>query len=610
MPAQGLSLDAWLAQIEAYSPQEIDLGLDRVTTLLQRLDLVLPQTVFHVAGTNGKGSSVAMLESLLRTTGARVGSYTSPHLLRYNERMRLGGVAATDAQIIAAFERIESVRNDVPLTYFEFGTLAAMLVFTRTDIEIAVLEVGMGGRLDAVNAIEPTAGLITNVSLDHCAWLGDDIETVAGEKAGIMRAIKPVIFAARDLPAAITEHADAAGSRLIAAGRDYQWSIDGDRWSWRGVNHELHDLARPSVPGDMQIQNAAGVLALLEAAGFDTLLKADVIDGAFGNLHLAGRMQSVGEHWLLDVAHNPAASDALADAMRVRNVAGSMSVILGMLDDKDVEGFVAPLSGVVDQWIAVTAGSPRAVPAGELARRVANATNCPCLISNCLPDAIEYARDGASPDDRILVTGSFYVVGAALELLERPKGRSNSLYSRGKGTLMDRALKERIIGAIILVLFVVLVVPVFLDGRASDGEMISEHVPLPGQSGEQYRTVVLNRDRTEPVPAAVADNGSMQAGKVSADVKREPASAPIVAATSPTGMWAVQLGSFSKRENAERLAAELKELKFAAFLSQSPTESGGLHRVRIGPLKDRESADAMAGRLQKAGHKGQVVPVL
>jgi dihydrofolate synthase/folylpolyglutamate synthase len=414
MRTDSLSLDEWLAQIETYSPREIDLGLERVETLLQRLDLVLPETVFHVAGTNGKGSSAAMLDALLRTIGARVGCYTSPHLLRYNERIRLGGVEATDAQIVAAFELIESVRGDVPLTYFEFGTLAAMAVFATAGIEIAVLEVGMGGRLDAVNAIEPMAGLITNVSLDHCAWLGDDIEAVAREKAGIMRAIKPVVFAARDIPSAIIERADAEGSRLIAAGRDYQWSIDGDRWSWLGVNHALHDLARPSMPGDIQVQNAAGVLALLEAAGFDTLLSTDVIDDALGRLQVSGRMQTVGENWLLDVAHNPAASDALADTLRGQKTAGSTIVILGMLDDKDVEGVVMPLSDQVDQWIAVTADSSRATPAEELARRVANTSKRPCLISNSLPDAIEHARDSAGTDGRILITGSFYVVGEAL----------------------------------------------------------------------------------------------------------------------------------------------------------------------------------------------------
>jgi len=419
MHTHGLSLDEWLAQIETFSPQEIDLGLERVETLLRRLDLVVPETVFHVAGTNGKGSSAAMLDALLRTTGAKVGCYTSPHLLRYNERIRLGGVEATDAQIVAAFELIESVRGDVPLTYFEFGTLAAMAVFAAADIEIVVLEVGMGGRLDAVNAIEPTAGLITNVSLDHCAWLGDDIEAVAREKAGIMRANKAVVFAARDLPSAITERADVVGSRLIAVGRDYQWSIGGDRWSWRGVSHSLRDLARPAVPGDIQVQNAAGVLALLEAAGFDTLLRTEVIDNMLGRLQLAGRMQAVGKNWLLDVAHNPAASDALSDTLRAQKTAGSTIVILGMLDDKDVEGVVTPLSDHVDQWIAVTADSSRATPAAELARRVANASNRPCVISNSLPDAIEHARDSAGTDDRILITGSFYVVGEALELLER-----------------------------------------------------------------------------------------------------------------------------------------------------------------------------------------------
>ena len=427
MHTHGLPLDEWLTQIEAVTPHEIDLGLERVDALLQRLDLDLPGTVFHVAGTNGKGSSVAMLESMLRTTGARVGSYTSPHLLRYNERICVGGIAATDAQIIAAFELIESVRGDVPLTYFEFGTLAAMAVFSRADIEIAVLEVGMGGRLDAVNAIEPTAGLITNVSLDHCAWLGDDIEAIAGEKAGIMRAIKPIVFAARDRPSTITERADVLGSRLIAAGRDYEWSIDGDRWSWRGANHELHNLARPNVTGEIQIQNAAGVLALLEAAGFESLLRTDVIASALGDLQLPGRMQSVGQNWLLDVAHNPAASAALADALGEQKVAGTTSVILGMLDDKDIEGVVAPLSGHVDQWIAVTADNPRATPARELARRVANATHRACLIADSLSDAIEVARDRAGPNDRILVTGSFYVVGA---VLERLKGTpTDTLYS-------------------------------------------------------------------------------------------------------------------------------------------------------------------------------------
>lgn len=415
MPTDGLPLDDWLAQIDSYSPQDIDLGLERVETLLQRLDLDLPETVLHVAGTNGKGSSVAMLESLLCTSGARVGCYTSPHIFRFNERIRIDGVAATDTQITAAFELIESERGDVPLTYFEFGTLAAVAIFADAKVRIAVLEVGMGGRLDAVNAIEPTAGLITNVSLDHCAWLGGDIEAIAGEKAGIMRTDKAVVFAATEPPLAITEHAAATGARLIIAGRDYEWSIDGDRWTWRGVNHVLQGLARPSVPGDIQIQNAAGVVALLEAANFDALLKNDVIDHALDDLQLVGRMQTVGKNWLLDVAHNPAASRVLADTLREQVVAGSTVAILGMLDDKDVEGVVAPLAESVGAWIAVTADSPRAIPAGELARRVANATDRPCLIAADLSSAIGHARGITGPDDRVVVTGSFYLVAPVLE---------------------------------------------------------------------------------------------------------------------------------------------------------------------------------------------------
>ena len=217
MQSYGRSLDEWLARLETFSSQEIVLGLECVEVMLQRMDLNVPRIVYLVAGTNGKGSSAAMLESILRRTGSRVGCYTSPHLQRYNERIRIDGVDANDAQIIAAFESIDALRADVPLTYFEFGTLAALHVFAQTDVEIAVLEVGMGGRLDAVNAIEPTASLITNISLDHCAWLGDTIESIAAEKAGIMRAAKSVVFAAPDMPQAIVTSAKSLGARLVAA---------------------------------------------------------------------------------------------------------------------------------------------------------------------------------------------------------------------------------------------------------------------------------------------------------------------------------------------------------------------------------------------------------
>jgi len=412
-------LDNWLARLEKCSPEEINLGLERVELVLRRLNLELPDTVFHVAGTNGKGSSVAMLESLLLQTGVCVGAYTSPHLLRYNERIRINGCDVTDETIVAAFERIETVRDDVQLTYFEFGTLAALVVFADADVDTAVLEVGLGGRLDAVNAVEPTAGLITNVALDHCEWLGDDIETIAREKAGIMRANKPVVFASLQRPAAIDKRAQVCGARLIAAGRDFDWSLEDGQWSWQGVQRSLEHLRRPSLPGNIQVENAAGVLALVEAAGLKDLLRADVVNAAFAGLHLRGRMQSIvaDGNWLLDVAHNPAAAKVLCSTLRDLKIAGKTIAVFGMLDDKDVTGVLAELGSEVDHWIAMTATSPRAIVATELARRVANATNRGCLAAQSLQQALDHARALAGPEDRILVTGSFYVVGPVLEQL-------------------------------------------------------------------------------------------------------------------------------------------------------------------------------------------------
>jgi dihydrofolate synthase/folylpolyglutamate synthase len=414
MPASGLPLQEWLALLETYSPQEIDLGLERVNVLLQRMQLPAPEYVFHVAGTNGKGSSAMMLESLLRQSAKKVGCYTSPHMQRYNERIRVDGQEASDAQIVAAFESIDALRGDVPLTYFEFGTLAALAVFAESGVDIAVLEVGMGGRLDAVNAVEPTASLITNVSLDHCAWLGTDVETIAAEKAGVMRVARPVVFGSPELPQAIVDRAQSLNAKLYVAERDYQWARDGDKWSWIGVRTSLDNLSRPALVGDIQMQNAAGVLMLLELSGFDELLDAATVNIALSQLHLSGRMQRLGKNVVLDVAHNAAAAAALASALTNVESSATTIVVLGMLDDKDVAGVVAPLAATVAAWIAVTADNPRAIPAAELARQVANASNCACLIADSIEAGLTLADEMAGKDDLIVVTGSFYVVGAAL----------------------------------------------------------------------------------------------------------------------------------------------------------------------------------------------------
>jgi len=416
LPA-GAPLSAWLKRLETLHPTEIELGLDRVQVVLDRLDIVRPEHVFIIAGTNGKGSSVAMASALLAAAGLRVGAYTSPHIIDYNERIAIldgrnpdsGRRLAGDEEIIAAFEKIEAVRDDVSLTYFEFGTLAAAVVFSEAGLDAWVLEVGMGGRLDATNAIEPTAALITNVALDHCAWLGHDVETIAVEKAGVMRPGIPVVYGGRDVPQAILDHAAAIGARLLLRGRDY----------------DVGGVPTPGLVGEFQVGNAAAVLALLRAAGLPHATDQALVAEVLPQVRLAGRGQRIREdgcEWLLDVAHNPAAAGALATTLAGDSHEGRTVALVAMLDDKDVEATVGLLDEHVDLWLATTAQSGRAIDAGELARRIANATTRPCLIAASIDEAMELARREAAGNDRILVTGSFYVVGPVLErLYSRPQ---------------------------------------------------------------------------------------------------------------------------------------------------------------------------------------------
>ena len=420
------SLQDWLTWLETLSPREIVLGLTRVQEVLGRLDLRRPGYVVQIAGTNGKGSCAAMLEAILLRSGERTGCYTSPHLCSYNERIRIDGQPADDHEIVAAFKRVEAARGELPLTYFEFGTLAALSLFHERDVTAAILEVGMGGRLDAVNAVEPDGGIITSIALDHQAWLGQDIESIAREKAGIMRSGKPLIFASRQVPDAIVDKAAETSADLRILGRDYDFEAPTrNSWNFTGRNVELRQLSRPAPRSDIQVQNAAAVLALLETSGNSAWLQADTLNAAFSGLQLPGRMQllQAGHTWLLDVAHNVAAAEQLARSLVPVKGRRRVTAIVSALGDKDVSGMVSPLCPLVDRWIAVGADAARAIPVTELAAAVANTCARPCLIAESLPAAMRAAEDMTAADDLILVAGSFYVVGPVLD----------ELYSRRTG---------------------------------------------------------------------------------------------------------------------------------------------------------------------------------
>lgn len=426
MHPSALPLCEWLAWLETLSPTEINLGLDRTQRVLERLELPRPAHILLIAGTNGKGSSVAMTDALLRETGLRTGAYTSPHINRFNERIVVDGQAASDADIISAFEQVETAREDTELTYFEFGTLAAAIVFAEADLDVWILEVGLGGRLDATNAIEPTASLITNVSLDHCDWLGHDVASIAVEKAGVMRGGRPTVFGSKNVPEAVVRSASETSAVLLQAGQDFDYEMNEDgSWNWRGATGTMDNLLPPGLIGEFQSGNAAAVLALIEAAGLSDAIDADLVNKVLPTVSLAGRMQHItigaegdaGSEWLIDVAHNPAAAEALATTLAATQYDGEVAAIVGLLDDKDVDGVIGPLLAHVDRWIAMTADSPRAIPANELARRISNRAGRACLVAPTAAAAVEFARRTASESDRILVTGSFFTVSPVLEHL-------------------------------------------------------------------------------------------------------------------------------------------------------------------------------------------------
>jgi dihydrofolate synthase/folylpolyglutamate synthase len=429
------TLAEWLTLQESVHPQAIDMGLERVARVAARLGVgAAAVPVITVGGTNGKGSVAAHLEALLSARGARVGLFTSPHLLRYNERIRVAGAEVDDATLTGAFERIEAARADTTLTFFEYNTLAALLVFAAHAVDVAVLEVGLGGRLDAANLLDADVAVLASVGFDHRDWLGDTLELIGAEKAGIFRPGHPAVLGTPAMPESVYAAIAALGARAVVAEQDFSWSVRQDSWDYRGLSLRLCGLPPPALAGEIQYRNAATALATLEALAASPALKpgtaaalrrlapADEARTAQGlrSVRLAGRFQVIpgAVEWILDIAHNEPAAQVLAAQLRARPLPAHARTfaVIGVLRDKDAGAIAAALCGVIDHWIVCALPGPRGGSAAQLLQRLGQ-PRARTELADSVAEGCERARAQARPGDRVLVCGSLHTVGPALEWL-------------------------------------------------------------------------------------------------------------------------------------------------------------------------------------------------
>ena len=410
-------LAGWLVHLEGLHPREIELGLGRVRAVYEAMGRPRPaRQIITVAGTNGKGSSVAFLEAILAAAGRRVGSYTSPHLWRYNERVRLNRLPVDDAVLCAAFARVEQARGDISLSYFEFGTLAALDLFARADLDVAVLEVGLGGRLDAVNVVDADVALITAIDLDHTDWLGPDRDSIAREKAGISRATRPLICADPAPPDGLLQH--GLGTPRWRAGTDFR--IDearNGRWDFRSAAGDWTDLPPPALHGAHQYRNAAGALAALMQLPAGLRPDHAAVAQGLRAAHLPGRLdhRSGAVTRIFDVAHNPAGAQVLVDHLATLPASGMRRTILGILQDKDADAMIAALVPHTDCWYVPDLPGSRGGHADWLADAIARlAAESRVQRFKDPADAYHAAMSHSRPGDRVVVTGSFLTVALAL----------------------------------------------------------------------------------------------------------------------------------------------------------------------------------------------------
>ncbi|NNM61747.1 MAG: bifunctional tetrahydrofolate synthase/dihydrofolate synthase [Steroidobacteraceae bacterium] len=419
------TLEDWLEYQSRVHPRPIELGLSRLGTVLERLELRRPALpIVTVAGTNGKGSVVAMSSAILAAAGYRVGVFSSPHLRDYRERIRIGDRLVETRELIQAFARIEAARGEIGLTFFEYNTLAALVIFEAARLDAWVLEIGMGGRLDAVNVVDPDVAVVVSIGLDHQEYLGETLEAIGREKAGIFRKGRAAVLGGRALPAVVLDTAIAVGARPLRIGVQFDRVLDAERWHYRGPRWDLPGLPAPNLRGAAQYDNAATAIAALEQIAPPLVISAEAIAQGLRSVQLAGRFQVVEPlaadrpTWILDVAHNPDAARVLAGHLRALPVKGRTIAVCGVLADKDAVAVVAALADVVDAWWFVSTEGERGQSGEALAARAGRGLKAPVAVAETLAEACAAALATAAGGDRIVVFGSFHIVGPGLDWLE------------------------------------------------------------------------------------------------------------------------------------------------------------------------------------------------